>query len=329
MKRETIRLWDQADYQYSASWGFLPRLDGYLHDDGQLLPAIIIVPGGGYRRCSPREGECVALRFYEMGYQTFVCTYTTNPLGDHPLGNQPAKDIAQAVRYVRENAGILNVLPNRITLCGFSAGGHAAATVGVHWPDFAQPDDESASVCRPDALILCYPVVSVFSALSHSASGIHLLGEHPAAESIHYMQLEKNVRSDCPPVFLWHTLTDQTVSPDNSRTFANAFQSAGVPCELHLFSTGEHGLSLADGSIVISEDNLFTLEQTAALLNAMERGDLVVEPQAAEQIYSHPEVKLLQSHGGSHRRFPANEEVSNWVTLADQWLCRLQDDPKQ
>ena len=328
MKRETIYLWNRADYHYPSSWGFLPRLDGYLHDDGQARPAVIITPGGGYRRCSPREGACVALRFYEMGYQAFVCTYTTNPLGIHPLFNQPAKDIAQAVRYVRKNADILSVLSNRITLCGFSAGAHAAATVGVHWQDFAQ-QNEIISTCRPDAMILCYPVISAFSEISHSISGINLLGEHPSEESVQYIQLEKNVRSDCPPAFLWHSLTDQSVSPANSRAFADACRLAGVPYELHLFSTGEHGTSLADGSIVVDDDNLYTLAQTAAMLDAMARGEFTPDPETAEQIYARPEVKLLQSHGRSCRESPANEEVSNWVNLAHQWLCGLQNDPKQ
>lgn len=325
MRRDTVRLWTRQQYPYPSAWGFIPKLDGYLHDDDMPRPAIIIAPGGGYRRCAPREGECVARRFFEMGYQAFVCTYTTNPLGIHPLFSQPAKDIAQAVRYVRRNAAALRIMPDRIILCGFSAGAHAAGTAGVHWMDFAAPDDETVSACRPDAILLCYPVVSICSEISHGTSSRNLLGEHPTEEMIRYMQLEKNVGPDCPPAFLWHAVTDRTVSAENSRVFADACRKAGVPCELHLFSSGNHGLSLADGSITINDANMYTFEQTACVLDALERGMLKLSPEMEQQYLAYPEVRLLRSHGKSAGTAPANEEVSNWVVLAQHWLCRLWD----
>ena len=323
MKRYMVRLWTQQQYQYPSAWGFIPKLDVYLHEDDVLRPAIIIAPGGGYRRCAPREGECVALRFFEMGYQTFVCTYTTNPLGMHPLMEQPAKDVAQAVRYVRKNAAAAHVMPDRIILCGFSAGGHAAGTVGVHWIEFAETDDDAISLCRPDARLLCYPVISIFSDISHGISSRNLLGEHPSGKLVHYMRLEENVRSDCPPAFLWHTATDRTVSSENSRAFKTACQAAGVPCELHLFSTGDHGFSLADGSIVVTDGNMYTFEQTARVLDAIDRGMLKLNPEMEQQYLAYPEVKLLRSHGKSAGTAPASEEVSNWVVLAQHWLCQL------
>lgn len=323
MKRCTVRLWTKQQYQYLCSFGFIPKLDGYLHEDGVSRPAILIVPGGGYRRCAPREGERVALRFFEMGYQTFVCTYTTNPLGNHPLMDQPAKDVAQAVRYVRKNAAALNVIPDRIVLCGFSAGAHAAGTVGVHWADFADTGDETISLCKPDAMLLSYPVISIFSDIAHGISSRNLLGEHPSEKLIHYMRLEENVRSDCPPAFLWHTATDRTVSPENSRAFQTACQAAGVPCELHLFSTGDHGLSLADGSVAINDGNMYTFEQTARVLDAIDHGILNLRPEIEQRYLAYPEVKLLRSHGKSAGTNPVNEEVSNWIVLAQHWLSQL------
>lgn len=329
MKRYTVRLWQQDQYHYPSAWGFIPRLDGYLHDDDKIRPALIITPGGGYRRCAPREGECVALRFYEMGYQTFVCTYTTNPLGSHPLMTQPAKDAAQAVRHVRMNAAVLNVRSDRISLCGFSAGAHVAGTVGVHWEDFAEPTDNAIHLCRPDAMLLCYPVISVFSDICHGPSGKNLLGAHPSEAMVHYMRLEENVRPDCPPTFLWHTRTDRTVPVENSVVFAEACRAAGVPHEMHLFSSGDHGLSLADGRMEINDANMYTFEQTACVLDAMERGLLKPERELEQRYLEYPEVKLLRSHGRTAGVSAENEEVKNWIDLAQRWLCWLPDDPKR
>ena len=70
---------------------------------------------------APSEGELVARKFYEKGYQTFVLTYTVNFLKSVPLKLQPLKDISRAVRYIRKNADIFSVIGDELTVCGFSA----------------------------------------------------------------------------------------------------------------------------------------------------------------------------------------------------------------
>lgn len=323
MKRETVRLWDSDVYSYPSAWGFQPRLDAYVHDDGICRPAVIVVPGGGYRRCAPREGEAVALRFFCMGYHAFVCTYTTNPLGLHPLQLQPARDVAQAVHTVRKHAHRWKVAPERVALCGFSAGGHAAATVGVHWQLF----QNEIPACKPDALLLCYPVISVCSDISHGPSDRALLGDQPREDLRKMLQLENQVSSACPPVFLWHTSADRTVDPENSRRFASACRKAGVPCSFRLFSSGDHGLSLADGSIRICDGTMYTLEQTACVLAAHHRGDLKLAPEEESRFLGYPEVRMLHSHGSSAGAVPTNEEVKTWTADAQRWLDRLWGSP--
>lgn len=90
----------------------------------KIRPCILVVPGGGYAVVSPSEGEIVAKKFYEMGYQTAVITYTTNLLMSAPLKMQPMKDLMRAIRYIRKHAKVLNVSEKQIILCGFSAGAH-------------------------------------------------------------------------------------------------------------------------------------------------------------------------------------------------------------
>ena len=57
-----------------------------------------------------------------------------------------------------------NIDPSRVYIMGFSAGGHLACSLGVYWN---QPivkatlgDGVDAQICRPDAMVLCYPVVT-------------------------------------------------------------------------------------------------------------------------------------------------------------------------
>lgn len=127
MKKETYRIWREEEYSYPMAYGFLPKITAYLHEDGKARGGILVVPGGAYMAVSPTEGELVALKFYEMGYQTFVLTYTTNLLQMEPLKMQPLRDISRAVRYIRKKGEDFAIADGRIAVCGFSAGGHLSA----------------------------------------------------------------------------------------------------------------------------------------------------------------------------------------------------------
>ena len=107
MLKKRYDLWEAGEYTYPMAFGFQPNIVSYLHEDTEKArPCVIVVPGGGYRVVSPSEGEIVAKKFYDKGYQTFVCTYTVNLTGTVPLKDQPVKDLARAVRYIRKNADL-------------------------------------------------------------------------------------------------------------------------------------------------------------------------------------------------------------------------------
>ena len=92
-------------------------------------PAIVIFPGGGYDFCSDREAEPVALKFAGAGFNAFVLRYSTSK---KRFPTQLLEALT-ALKYVRENAERFDTNPDRIYVCGFSAGGHLAASVSCHW----------------------------------------------------------------------------------------------------------------------------------------------------------------------------------------------------
>ena len=141
MKTETIQIWKE-EYSYGASYGFIPKITTYIHEDDRVRPGILIVPGGGYCVVSPTEGSSVARRFYGKGYQTFVLTYTTNLLQNDPLKTQPLQDISRAIRYIRLQAEAFRVKEDSVAVCGFSAGGHLCASLCVHWEDIHDAREE-------------------------------------------------------------------------------------------------------------------------------------------------------------------------------------------
>ena len=58
------------------------------------------------------------------------------------------------------------------------------------------------------------------------------------------LSLENRVDKDTPPTFLWHNFGDTGVPCEASLTFASALYRNEVPCEVHLWSEGKHGVGL-------------------------------------------------------------------------------------
>ncbi|MFM7739299.1 MAG: alpha/beta hydrolase, partial [Planctomycetota bacterium] len=93
--------------------------------------------------------------------------------------------------------------------------------------------------------ILCYPVIAFGESFTHGGSQRNLLGDNPDPELIKKFSNEKQVTSNNPPTFIWHTSDDAVVAVENAIVFYSALHQAGVPAELHVYETGRHGLGLA------------------------------------------------------------------------------------
>ncbi len=236
-------LWpEQAGQPGGANTEGLPRITPFPAGATAAHGAIVVCPGGGYRTRAAHEGEPVARWLNSLGVSAFVLDYRVAP-HRHPL---PLADLQRAVRYVRHHAGKWHVDPRRVGVLGFSAGGHLAATAAVRAdagdPGASDPLERESS--RPDAVVLCYPVIS-FGQHGHPGSMRNLLGDDPPEGLRRELSTELHVTAQTPPAFLWHTADDAGVPVENSLAFAGALARHGVPFELHVFPSGRHGLGLA------------------------------------------------------------------------------------
>lgn len=205
----------------------------------RLRPAVLILPGGAYRWTSPREAEPVALRFLARGFVPFVLDYSCAPCV-FPVA---LREAAMAMRYIREQADRLEVNPGMVAAMGFSAGGHLCGTLGTLYDAPELQDIGDARLLRPDALGLCYPV-AVSWGETHAESFENISGGDPALGR--RLSLDRLVRRDMPPVFLWHTRDDPSVPVRGSLVLSQALAEAGVDFSLHVYRHGQHGLSTAD-----------------------------------------------------------------------------------
>lgn len=199
-------------------------------------PAVLILPGGGYHHTSPREGEPVALRFAAAGYAAFVLHYSCAP-SRFPTA---LREAAMAMRYIRENAPAFGVDPGMVAALGFSAGGHLCGCLGTLYDSGPVADLGSGAMLRPDALCLCYPV-TVSWGRTHEGSFENLCGADASLRQ--RLSLERLVRRDMPPVFLWHTRSDASVPCAGSLILARSLEEAGIDFALHIYRRGVHGLA--------------------------------------------------------------------------------------
>ncbi len=211
-----------------------------------LGATVLVLPGGGYGFLSDYEGHDYALWLAQRGVAASVLNYRLGTAGHrHPAMIQ---DAARALRLLRHRARAEGRDPARVGLMGSSAGGHLAASLAaLHAEEFARDgigDAVSAESARPDALVLCYPVVTLQDPHTHAGSRENLLGPTPAPELVDRLSTELQIRPDHPPTFLWHTADDAVVPVENALLHAAALRRAGVAFALHVFARGRHGLAL-------------------------------------------------------------------------------------
>lgn len=227
---------------------YLPDNETPLNPD-TALPLVVICPGGGYEFTSPREAEPIALQFLAAGMAAIILDYAVAP-DRYPTALCEA---AATIYWARQNAKEWGIDPSKVFICGFSAGGHLAASLSVYWN---KPFVSAAVGCtpadiRPSGSILCYPVITGKAAQRHSGSLQNLYGANFTPEQEAEFCLDEQIDQDTPPAFLWHTADDDVVPVANSMLYAAALQRHNIPVELHIYPHGQHGLSLANPYVTI------------------------------------------------------------------------------
>lgn len=248
MKLFTVDLYDY--FGVAKPEGGVGTLTCYLQENSveispnRLNPAMLVIPGGGYGMVSDREGEPVAIAFYNEGFSTFVLNYSVAPIR-YPY--QLVEGV-MAMNYIRLNAKDLCVDENMVCAVGFSAGGHLCSTLATI-PDC----DDVVKIfngkvkARPNAVILGYPVITNTSK-GHIGSFINLCGEENY-DLQKRLDITNLVDENSSPAFIWSTYDDGVVPVKNSLMVASAYEDAGVKFSLHIWGKGAHGLSVANKTV--------------------------------------------------------------------------------
>ena len=215
----------------SALKAFIPR-------NNTPKAAVIICPGGGYHvLLFEREGTKVAEAFNKHKIAAFVLKYR---LPGNINSMAPLQDAQRAIQIIRENSENWGVNPEKVGIMGFSAGGHLAASLGVHYDSVLVENKEKTNL-RPDFMILVNPVISFTDSIGHLGSRENLLGKSVDENIVRFFSNELYVTENTPKTILLHTDDDQVVPVENSFHFYSELHRHKVPSELHVYSRGDHG----------------------------------------------------------------------------------------
>lgn len=195
--------------------------------DKRTGAAFVVCPGGGFSYCVvDKEGAEIARWLNDQGITALVLRYRTKDTSTRPPAERPLEDAQRALRLVRQHATEWHIDPERLGICGFSAGGHLAALVATRFeqPSYTPIDETDRLSCRPDFAMLCYPAYLYDDKTSQLVEAV-------------------TVTARTPPTFLLHTHDDGLTSLGSVYFYA-ALKRLKVPAELHVYQTGGHGYGL-------------------------------------------------------------------------------------
>jgi acetyl esterase/lipase len=209
--------------------------------------ALLVCPGGAYQFVSVvNEGVDLAARMNALGLTVFVLTYRLPGEGWHNRANVPLQDAQRAMRVIRSRATQFGVNPDTVSVLGFSAGGHLAATLTLQHDErvYDRVDRVDDLSPRPFAAALVYPVLTMLKPWTHEMSRNLLLGATPSDAEVRHRSAEFQVTGSTPPLFIVHAMDDEDVPVENSLRLLTALREARRPVEAHLLQEGGHAFGI-------------------------------------------------------------------------------------
>lgn len=208
-------------------------------------PYVVVCPGGAYMAvCSLIEGFPVANILNQLGYNVFILNYRVTTC---PLIPKPQEDLAQALRFIHDHCKKFRVPPEDYAVCGFSSGGHLAASWGSDNLGY-----RTYNLPAPGALFLGYPALSAYMFSMEDKVGKTyiktMIGEDiNNKEKLDFVSIEKHVNSFFPPTYIIHAKDDDTVTFHTSELFVKELIKRNIPYRFEGISKGGHGFSTGAG----------------------------------------------------------------------------------
>jgi acetyl esterase/lipase len=208
------------------------RLDIYFPPAGASKRTAVLQLHGGAFRAGAKENiaaNCRALA--QRGYTAIASQYRLIDVGHWPA---PIEDVKAAIRWIHANVEMLDVEDDRVVVGGYSAGATLSLiAAGGYEPDLEGSGGNAGASSNVSACLAFYPP-------DVTAEGHHLMAPGAGADARRQASPITYARRGAAPTLLFHATGDTNLPFEGSVNLFNAFRSAGVPVELHLFDGLSH-----------------------------------------------------------------------------------------
>jgi acetyl esterase/lipase len=227
---------------------------------------VIMVVSGGFRSSHDGIKPALVAPLAGRGFTVFAVVHGSQPRFTVP---EIIQDVSRAVRFVRSHAKDYGIDPDRIGICGASAGGHLslmAATAGDNGNPKAQDPVENES-SRVQAVACFFPPTDFLNFGAAGREMIHATDHGPpfrAAFDYHELDPRSmvwvpinddgrlreiarqispitHVTSDDPPVLIIHGDADLLVPLQQSQLLTAKLEKVGVEAKLVVKKGAGHG----------------------------------------------------------------------------------------
>jgi acetyl esterase/lipase len=212
---------------------------------GKARPAMVFLHGGAWKFGSPKQ----FLR--QSGYlakrHNIYCVSVDYRLSEEARFPAALQDAKCAVRYVRSRSSELNINPDRVGVCGGSAGGHlaamVAATEGV--PEYEGEGGWQEFSSRCDLAIFLNGEFDLWDFVRNQEllGAIELFFGCSAEENpVLYDQASpiKRFHANMPPCLFQHGDADTCVSYQQSVDAHARLVELGIPAEIEIYPGKQH-----------------------------------------------------------------------------------------
>lgn len=252
------------DVIYGRKFGTALTMDVFTPKE-QNGAAIVFAVSGGWFSSHDSINLGFLQEFLKRGYTVFAVVHGSQPKFTIP---EVLEDMNRAVRFIRSKASQYKIDPNRLGICGLSAGGHLSLMQGTAGdlgnPNAKDPVDKESS--RVQAVACFFPPSDFlnYGKPGEDAIGRGILKNYRAAFDFReYDQATRSfvtvtaenrivelgrqispinhVSQDDPPTLIIHGDADKLVPIQQAQVILDKLKEAGVPTELVTKKGLDHG----------------------------------------------------------------------------------------
>jgi acetyl esterase len=193
-------------------------------------PVVVFFHGGMWDIAMPTQFVPHCLHFVSRGAVAVAAeTRLNSKHGTGPL--EAIEDARELIRWLRQNADIFNLDPERITVGGAAGGAFLALLTAMPKEKNLPPVD--GVDCRPQALIL-------FSALVNTTPKGQGSEKFPDVKAAKRESPTSLVRGKLPPMIFFHGKSDRITPFDEVDRFRRRLRWRRNACELIDFERADH-----------------------------------------------------------------------------------------